>query len=75
MPEIQKRLILHYEREGAYADAEDMLFELIDAGHPELIPQGIELYERMLAKPDDELERGKLPRDEVEDGLAQLRAL
>ena len=72
--EIQKRLIWHYEREGAYADAEDTLFELIDAGHAELVPEGIELYERLLAKPDDALERGKLPREEVEEGLAQLRA-
>ena len=72
--EIQKRLIWHYEREGAYADAEDTLFELIDAGHAELVPEGIELYERLLAKPDDALDRGKLPREEVEEGLAQLRA-
>ena len=37
-------------------------------------PSLIELYKRLLAKSDDELERGRLPREEVEDGLAQLRA-
>lgn len=71
---IQERLIRHHERRGNYADAEDVLFELLDAGHEDVAPFGIELYQRLLEKSDAELERGGLPRDEVEDGLAQLRA-
>ena len=73
-PDIQRKLIQHHERRGSFADAEDALFELIEAGHEEIVVPGIELYERLLAKSDEELERGKLPRSEVEEGLSQLRA-
>ena len=73
-PDIQRRLIHHHERRGNFADAEDVLFDLIDAGHDEILVSGIKLYERLLAKSDEELERGKLPRSEVEEGLSQLRA-
>jgi hypothetical protein len=72
--DIQKRLVGHYERQGEFANAEDVLFELIDAGHDEIIAPGIELYRRLLTKSDEELEKGKLPREEVEDGLSQLKA-
>ena len=74
VPAVQKKLIFHHERQGDFADAEDVLFELVDAGHEDVIAPGIELYQRLLAKSDDELERGKLPREEVEDGLSQLRS-
>jgi hypothetical protein len=74
VPAIQRRLIHHHERRGNFADAEDVLFDLIDAGHNEILVSGIKLYERLLAKSDEELERGKLPRSEVEEGLSQLRA-
>lgn len=74
VPAVQQRLVFHHERQGDFADAEDVLFELVDAGHEDIVPAGIELYQRLLAKSDDELERGRLPREEVEDGLAQLRS-
>ena len=76
VPAIQKRLVLHHEREGAFSRAEDVLFELVDiagAGHDEAVASGIALYERLLTKSDEELERGGLPRDEVEEGLSELR--
>ena len=74
LPAVQKKLVFHHERQGQFADAEDVLFELVDAGHEDVIVAGIELYQRLLAKSDDELARGKLPREEVEDGLSQLRS-
>ena len=74
VPAVQKKLVFHHERQGDFADAEDVLFELVDAGHEDVIAPGIELYQRLLAKSDDALERGKLPREEVEDGLSQLRS-
>ncbi len=74
VPAVQKKLVFHHERQGDFADAEDVLFELVDAGHEDVIAPGIELYQRLLAKSDDELERGKLPREEVEDGLSQLQS-
>ena len=71
---VQQRLVFHHERQGDFADAEDVLFELVDAGHEDIIAAGIELYQRLLAKSDAELEQGQLPREEVEDGLSQLRS-
>jgi tetratricopeptide (TPR) repeat protein len=62
------------EAVGRYADAEDALFEAIDAepDDPGPIDTGILFYQRLLAKEDDELEAGNLPRDEVKAGLAEL---
>ncbi|HZC99187.1 MAG TPA: DUF6483 family protein [Actinomycetes bacterium] len=62
------------EAVGRYADAEDALFEVIDAApdDPGPIDTGILFYQRLLAKEDVELEAGDLPRDEVKNGIAEL---
>lgn len=63
------------EREGAYAQAEDTLFELLaDAptGTP-LLPAGIAFYERILALSDAALLAGGLPRAEARAALAELQ--
>ncbi len=67
-------LLHHYEQEGAYAEAEDVLFQWIDADpdRPEPVEQGIAFYRRLLAQNDADLEAGNLPRAEVEAGLAEL---
>jgi hypothetical protein len=59
---------------GRHADAEDALFEAIDAepDDPGRIDAGILFFQRLLAKEDGELEAGGLPRDEVRTGLAEL---
>ncbi|HSF15778.1 MAG TPA: DUF6483 family protein [Vicinamibacteria bacterium] len=71
--EIQKRLVRHHEQEGDFAAAEDTVFELLDSGQTDIVPEAIGLYERLLGRSDEELERGRLPRDEVEESLARLR--
>jgi tetratricopeptide (TPR) repeat protein len=62
------------EAQGRYADAEDALFEVIEAEPDDLGPidAGILFYQRLLARDDGDLEAGDLPRDEVKDGLAEL---
>ena len=62
------------EARGRYADAEDALFEVIEAEPDDLGPidAGILFYQRLLARDDGDLEAGDLPRDEVKDGLAEL---
>ncbi|HZD67783.1 MAG TPA: DUF6483 family protein [Actinomycetes bacterium] len=59
---------------GRYADAEDALFEAIEAVPDDARPTdtGIMFYQRLLARDDGELEAGDLPRDEVKAGLAEL---
>jgi len=78
------RLLPYYERAGRYADAEDVLYELLtetrtlDAGEFETgADVGAAFYGRLLARADAELGAGGLPREEVEEGrhtLEQMRA-
>lgn len=70
---VQEKLVFHHERQGDFSQAEDVLFALVDAGYEDIIGPGIDFYERLLQKSNDELEKGELPRDEVQDALAQLR--
>lgn len=65
-----------YEREGAYGQAEDTLFDLLaDAPADQALRgSGVAFYERILAQPDAALEAGGLPRGEAEASLAELRA-
>jgi tetratricopeptide (TPR) repeat protein len=62
------------EELGRYADAEDALFEAIEAEPDDSGPidTSILFYQRLLAKDDAELEAGGLPRDEVKAGFAEL---
>lgn len=72
----QRELWRYFEAAGRYADAEDVLFELLDAEADErLIAEGLQFYERLLAKDDAELAAGRLPRDEIGDAVEQLQAM
>src|SRR5438552_1035893 len=72
---IQGKLISYYELTGRYAKAEDTLFELLETDHANrgIIQQGIAFYQRLQIKSDFDLTAGNLSRDEVEEGLAELR--
>ena len=68
-------LFRYYERYGQYGRAEDILFHVMDE-HPaesDIAGLGLGFYERLESMADDRLERGGLPRDEVREGLEQLR--
>lgn len=71
-PAVMKKLFHYYEQRGAYAKAEDVLFELIETNQAEMKNDGIGFYKRLLCKTDDELRRGNLPRNEVEEGMQEL---
>lgn len=74
--DMARELIGYYERVGRYADAEDWLFALLDAeGDADASAIGVAFYGRLLALSDEALEAGNLPHDEVEAGLAQVRAM
>lgn len=68
-------LFTYYERYGRFASAEDILFHAMDdhPAEPEFARLGMAFYERLESAEDDRLERGGLPRDEVREGLEQLR--
>jgi hypothetical protein len=70
----QAMLMQHYERLEEFAKAEDRLFSMLDIepGNRDLIQFGIAFYRRLLARSDDALITGNLPRTEIEAGLSEL---
>jgi hypothetical protein len=63
-----------FEGDGKLAEAENMLYELAEAGKI-TAEEGRGFYERLSAYGDAELEAGGLPRDEMEEGRRQWGAL
>ena len=72
---LQIQLFHYYEHIGLYAQAEDVLFDQLETTQSSqiLIEQGYGFYERLLKKSDFDLRAGNLSREEVQEGLAQLR--
>lgn len=68
-------LFSYYERYGQYGKAEDTLFHVMDdnPAESEIAELGLGFYDRLESMADDRLERGGLPRDEVREGLEQLK--
>ena len=70
------RLFRYRSATGRFAEAENALFELVERGlaNSAVVAEGQEFYRRLLDLEDAQLEAGKLPRDEVIDGQAELEA-
>ncbi len=78
LPQDIQFLLFHFHEDtGQFAQAEDVLHEIIDTSEDnrEVVSEGIAYYEWLLTLPDDELAAGNLPRAEVEEGLQQVQAL
>ncbi len=75
-PGTSLRLARYYERSGAFAQAEDVLLDMLDdnESNAELLAEGIAFYERLRRHSDVALDAGGLARDEVESGLAELQS-
>lgn len=67
-------LMRHYEQAGEFAQAEDTLFDLLEAepANAALLDFGTAFYRRLLGLSNDALAAGNLPRAEVEAGLAEV---
>jgi hypothetical protein len=76
---MRTRLLLfrYFEHTGKYARAEDVLFELLEAGDldGDLPALGTAFYQRLLRKSVTELSAGNFSREEVEEGLARLEKM
>lgn len=73
--DLRAEVMLHHERTGQLAEAENDLFDLLD-----LSPAGVDLfafgsafYRRILALGDATLIRGRLPRAEAMEGYTEFR--
>lgn len=75
--ETHTALLLYYEQTGQYAKAEDSLYAMLDdePENPGIVDMGINLYERLQQQDDAVLFAGNLPREEVDEGLAEMRKL
>ena len=70
-------LFQYYDHVNKYASAEDLLFEMLEAGdhEGEILARGISFYQRLARKSDAELRASNFSREEVDEGLAQLERL
>jgi len=73
-PDIKFKILCFYEISGNYAEAENILFDLIDDKYNSIQEDGIKFYNRLLDLSDSELTAGNLPREEVYEGLASLKS-
>lgn len=72
-PGILRRMLGYLETRGRYAKAEDALFAWLETSDPVAVTAGAAFYERLIAKSDDELSAGDLPRDEVAEGKNEFQ--
>lgn len=72
-PALLAALMRFHESQGQFAKAEDRLFELLERVERRgpVLELGNAFFHRLLARDDESLERGGLPRGEVEAGLAE----
>jgi hypothetical protein len=73
----KEKVFAYYEHIGQYAKAEDTLFEMLedDGADNALVERGQAFYTRLLTKSSSDLMAGNFSREEVQEGLAQLREL
>lgn len=74
---LNQLLLRFYHQQRQYDEAENVLFEMLEAEPAEasILEQGITFYRLILAESDLTLEMGNLPREEAEASLAELLAL
>jgi hypothetical protein len=78
LPTSTKLLLFQYfDHAEMYARAEDLLFEMLEAGDHggEILARGAAFYQRLQRKSDAELRAGNFSSEEVEEGLARLERM
>lgn len=69
---LKMKLFRYYEILGRFDIAENTLFEIVEQD-PGFVEEGLRFYERLRLKTGEELERGNLPREEVEASVRDLK--
>lgn len=70
--ELLERLLRYHERVSRYDKAENALYEILEV-NPDFIAEGERFYGRLLEKTDEELTQGNLPREEILQGIEELK--
>jgi Family of unknown function (DUF6483) len=73
---LQHKLFRYQEQLGAYAQAENILFDYLEQ-HPDttMLTLGKEFYQRLLTKSNMDLQAGNLSLEEVQEGIEQLQQI
>jgi tetratricopeptide (TPR) repeat protein len=73
----QINLISYNEQLSHFADAEDALWKGLEVSgnHTDILHRGVAFYDNARKQADARLERGNLPRDEVEEGSKDLQKI
>ena len=74
-PDVLRRLFSYLETRGLLARAENVLFDWVASKSPEAYTEGLAFYDRLALLEDKVLDRGELPRSEVEEGRKELLRL
>lgn len=72
---LQNKIIHYYTKKGSYDKAENILYELLENNNfsKASIDLGISFYEELILKEDKDLEKGNLPREEINESLFTLK--
>ena len=70
----QVNLISFYEKQDLFGDAESALFKALEVvgDHPQILLRGHAFYQQCRKLADSKLEAGNLPREEVDEGIAEI---
>ncbi len=71
--DLKISIMKYYELAGDYADAENVLYELLEEPDIHILAEARGFYQRLLKKSDSELNAGNLPRSEILEGLEKIR--
>lgn len=69
---LQKQIVSYYLKEGEYANAENLVYELLEYDQEVHKEYAISFYKGLLSKKDDDLNKGRLPREEIIESLGSL---
>lgn len=74
--EIKKDVIDYYEISGTYSKAEDIIYEISESDNNDESTWAqkrlLSFYNNLLKKNDDDLKRGNLTREEINEALSEL---
>jgi hypothetical protein len=71
-PGLLEKVMAYHEGRGHFDMAENVLFDIL-AATPEFSTEGLQFYRRLLTKSDEDLRAGNLPREEILEGIAELK--
>lgn len=71
--ETQHLLFRYLFDQGRFAESEDVLFVLAEQPSRDLYAEGVDFYKRLMQTPYKKLQAGRLPWEEVKEGLAAFK--